>query len=109
MSSGVKDIAQSGMDSAGNVLTKVGHSLTGVPEQEIRTYAKHGPEIDESFKAAEGNIQDMGDTVKRNIKEKIGDYRKAQNDEITEALKTAPQENNIDVSPVMQKLQERMR
>ncbi len=100
--SGLVDAATS---SAGRGLTKLGSEITGVTPSDIRTYAKHGPEIDSEFANHEGNLQDMADETKQGINEKVSKYKGGLNDQISDALKTAPEDKNIDVFPVIEKLQ----
>jgi hypothetical protein len=103
--SGVKDIANTGMNATGRGLAKVGELFTGVPEQEIKTYAQHGPEIDAAYKAADGNTQDMANNTRQMINDKVSAYKKGVNADITQALAEAPEEKSIDVHPVLKRLQ----
>lgn len=71
---------------AGKVLTKGGEALTGVPEKDIATYAKHGDEIEAMANASDNNAHVAANQMRENWANKVQDYKKGLADQISTAL-----------------------
>ncbi len=93
------------IDKAGTAGAKVGELFTGVPEQEIKTYAKNAPEINTISAENDHNAQDIADQVRAKVNETIQTHRKGLNDQISTALEGASKEKNVDVTPVIRALE----
>ncbi len=66
---------------------KVGSALTGVPEKEIGTYAKHADEVNALSKASDNNVAAAADDIRGGFNDSIQGTRRGLNDEIGGALK----------------------
>lgn len=76
-------------DKIGNAATKIGSTLTGVSEGDIKTYAKGAKEISQMAKAADGSISEAADQIRQKFSDSISATRSNLNAEITNALKTS--------------------
>ena len=97
--------AQSIGEGLGNFGTKLGSSLTKVPESDIKTYFHEKAPVEQLYNNNGGDTQAMADEVRRGISDKVGSYKKGLNDQITEALKTAPKDP-VEVTRVLDRLKE---
>lgn len=84
---------------------KVGEMLTGVPEQEIRTYAKHAPEIKAMAQASDNSTAEAADDIRKRIAERIKGFKGGMNAEIDSVLKQAPESFRQDVTPIVEALE----
>lgn len=91
-------------DKLGNAAAKVGETFTGVPSQEIKTYAKDPSTIKQMAKTYDNNTAEAANAVRSKFSSDIQSTRQGLNSQISTALK-----NNtgaVDAKPILQSLED---
>jgi hypothetical protein len=70
----------------GKGASKLGSALTGVPESEIETYAKHADEINDMAKSSDNNTFQAANDLREKWQGEIQDVKKSLNSQISSAL-----------------------
>lgn len=83
---------------------KIGNLLSGVPEQEIRTYVNKTKEIDDLIKATGGNLPEAADRIRGTLEFNLRQTRKNLSGEISKALKEASPDKTIEIAPILKNL-----
>ena len=94
-------IVKKGISAVGEKATKIAHTLTGLSENEIKTYAKHADEIEKMAKSSDSNVSTAADEIRRNYFKDIDVTRKSMNNKITKALQNSAE--TIDATPIISK------
>lgn len=90
----------SGIKKAG---PKIGHALTGVSEQEIKTYSKNSDKIKAMAKASDNSTIEAADQIRSKYAKDIQASKGELNKTISDVL--AHSENTVDVNPIIQSLE----
>jgi len=99
-------LGQAVIDKVGQGASKLASTFTGVPQKEIQTYAKHAAEIDKLAASSDNDAQEMADQLRQKMNTSIQDTRKGLNAQISKALESAPKNKNIDVTPIIDSLED---
>lgn len=91
-------------NALGTGASKIGELMTGVPAQDIRTYAAHAPEINQMMKEAGGSIPEAADLVRNKYQSAIKQTKNNADFQISQALENAPTHKTVELSPVMDQL-----
>lgn len=70
----------------GKGLAKVGEAFTGVPENEIKTYAAHADEIKAMAKSSDNSTAEAADQLRSKFADSIDATRKQMNEQISSSL-----------------------
>lgn len=89
-----------GLKKAG---TKISEALTGIPEQEIKTYAKNADKIKEMAKASDNSTIEAADQIRLKYAKDIKSTKDELNNTISEALKNS--KKTIDSSSILDSLE----
>lgn len=84
-------------------LPKVAHALTGVPEQEIKTYAKNADKIKEMAKSSDGSTIEAADQIRKQYNKDIGSKISEINNQISNVLNKS--DKSIQSRPVIDSLE----
>jgi len=95
-------VIQKGLELGGKALPKIGHALTGISEQEIKTYAKNADEIKKMASATDGSTIEAADLIRQQYSKDIQATKKGLNDAISQSLLNS--EKRIDISKVKRAL-----
>lgn len=91
---------QAAIKKMGDFGSKIGEMLTGVPEQEIRTYANNADKIKQMAKSSDNDIAEAADQMRNKFSQSLDAKRMEINNSIKEALqgrnKTVPSQPIID-------------
>lgn len=90
-------------EKVSNIAAKVGSTLSGVTEKEIKTYAKHADQIKEMAKASDSNVALAADEVRGKFFADIDATRKAMNQKISKALEKS--QASVDATNVLTELE----
>lgn len=101
---GTGAIAPSIKSGAQKVTGKIGEALTGVPEQEIKTYLTKGDEIAKLAKSSGGDVGLAADQTRDKFMRQIQATKQNLGQQIGLALEKAPKDQSIDVSPMLDRL-----
>ena len=82
---------------------KIGQALTGISEQEIKTYAKNSDKIKEMAKASDSSTLEAADNMRKKFNDDISTKIKSINDNIKDILSTSKKE--VESSPVYDALE----
>jgi hypothetical protein len=82
---------------------KIAHTVSGIPEKEVETYAKNADEINAMTKSADNDVQEMADMARGKLNSQIQDTRKAMNEQISQALAT--KKGSIDSFDILDALE----
>lgn len=96
-------LGQSVINKAGSGAARVGEMFTGVPKQEIKTYAAHGPEVDAVSAANDHNPQDIADAIREKVNGVISAHKSEMNSQISKAL--ADKTGSVESAPIIEKLE----
>lgn len=99
-------LGQAALEKAGDIGAGLIKATTGVPEINWKTYAKNVPEIEQFAKDQNYDRYNLGETAKRKINQAVQDAHDQLNQQLTQSLANAPKDANIDVSPVIEKLEQ---
>lgn len=86
----------------GKGAAKIGEAATGIPEQEIATYAKNADEIAQMAKSSDGNVAQAADSLRQKWSTQVKQFKQAQNDQIAQTL--ANSDKAIDAQPILDSL-----
>lgn len=89
---------------AGNVGAKVGEMFTGVPEQEIKTYAKNAEKISEMAKSSDNNVAEAADQLRTKFAKDIANAKMGINSQLDPVLKQSGK--MVEAKPVLDALNE---
>jgi hypothetical protein len=84
-------------------LPKVAHALTGVPEQEIKTYAKNADKVKEMARSSEGSTIEAADQIRQQYNKDIGSKIGEINNEISNVLSKS--NKTVQSQPVIDSLE----
>lgn len=94
---------------AGNFGAKLGETLTGVPKQDIKTYATRADEVKGLLKEAGGQMPVAEDLVREKAQAAIQNTRKELNNQISTALqekyKMPSPDQLVDINPIVDSLE----
>lgn len=88
----------------GKVTTKVASALTGISEQEIKTFATQTDKVNAIIKRSGGDLTEETDTLRRNLQNAIRSKRQQLNGEISQALKESSDEPILNAIPALEEL-----
>jgi hypothetical protein len=97
-------LVKKGIEKLSSGATKVAASLTGLAEQEIKTFAKHAEKIKQMFKESDGSTFEAAEQLRQGWAEKVTAFRKAMNDQISETLKSSTK--TVELNPIKQALEQ---
>lgn len=97
-------IAKKGMDTLKTGLAKGAEALTGVPEQEIRSYAANADKIKSLAKESDNSTIEAADIVRKKYSDAIKETKGQLNDKISKTLQNSL--NVVDINPAIGKLEE---
>jgi hypothetical protein len=86
---GIGQSVMPAMKLTGKGLTKVGHALTGVPEQEIVTYANRAKAVKALAKESDASTMEAADQIRKQFNTDIRSTIGNVNNQISEILKTS--------------------
>jgi hypothetical protein len=92
------------IDKAGKGAAKVASALSGVPENEIKTYAQNADEINAMAKASDNDSQEMADQLRQKLNSKIQQKRMGLNEQISKTLE-ARKGQFVDPTSVLDELE----
>lgn len=92
-----------GLEKGIQALPKLGHALTGVSEQEIKTYAKRADQVKELAKQSDANAMEAADQLRTQYNKDISAKIKSINDEISSILTQSKKE--VESKPIIQALE----
>ena len=106
----IKGAANPILDRSADILTKgtvkLGSALTGVPQQNIKTYIEKAPEIKDLLARHDGNIAAAADDLRTNFQESIRKTVSGLNDEIKAAIKSADPSKKGSVEQIVKVLEQ---
>lgn len=88
----------------GVVGTKLGSAVSGIPEQDISTYAAKTDEVKNLISAHGGDVADMADSTKQKITDAISSTKKQLGDQIGEELSKLGPQKTLSVQPLLDSL-----
>lgn len=91
-------------DKAKTGFVKVANALTGVTEQNIKTFVDHNDAINKMIQESGGNIGVAADKVREGLSKQIQNFRQSQNQKISEALDKLTPDKTISADPVINAL-----
>lgn len=97
---------QKAADAAKKLFAKTAEAFTGVPDKEIETYALQYDKIKDLMDKSGGNIPYAAEIQKENLQSAVKATKSHLNQQISSALENAPDTKNIDVSPIVKRLEE---
>ncbi len=97
-------LGQKVAEKGGKAISKLASSFSGVPQEEIETYAKNADEINTMAKGADNDSQVMADNLRQKLNGKIQATRKALNSQIGTTLEARSGET-IDPTPAIDELE----
>lgn len=107
LSKGVQALSDSKLgQKMASGLSKTASALTGVPDKEIETYATQYDKVSKLLEESGGQIPVAAEIQKENIQNAVKTTKNNLNSQISEALASAPQDKNIDINPVIQKIKD---
>ena len=83
--------------------TKIAASLTGLAEQEIKTFAKNAEKIKKMFKDSDGDTFEAAEQLRAAWADKVKSFRQSMNDQISTALKSSTK--TVDLKPITEALE----
>jgi hypothetical protein len=84
------------------VLSKIASTTTGIPDQDIITYAKNVDEINSMIKKFDGNIDVASDEAKIQLNNAIQKTRSNLNASISKALESAPEGKYVPINSIIE-------
>lgn len=97
-------LAGSAVSGGKGFVRKVGSALTGVSEQDIKTFAKDAAKIEQIYKASGGSVSEAADVMREGITNNIQRAREKLSSEIGDAL-TGAQGKSVEAKPILDSLE----
>lgn len=88
---------------AGKVGAKIGSALTGITEQEIKTYAKRADQIKQLAKSSDSNVAEAADQIRQKFADKLKSAKDLLNNSIESTLQTS--QSKASLRPVLDELE----
>jgi len=101
---GATPIVSKALAGIGNFGKKLLSEGSGIPRQDIETYAKRTAEVNDLIKRSGGNLVEMSDDVRNQIDQGIQSYKKGLNDRISKELGSFPADKILPVEPLINEL-----
>lgn len=92
-------------DKAPGWFAKTASALTGVPDKEIETLATQAEKVSALLRESGGNLPLAANMQKENIQSAVKEVKNHLNSQISQALDGASKEANMDITPVIKKLE----
>lgn len=99
------EISQVGKQIGTKALSKAGSALTGIPENEIKTYVKNIDEVNALGKKYHGDMATAADDVREGFARDIRGKRQELNGQISTTLKAASPKRNLVIKDVIDTLE----
>lgn len=90
-------------DKVSKGAVKAGSALTGVAEQDIKTFAKNADEIAQMAKSTDSNVAEAADQIRQKFSNSINKTRDSLNNQISSALKQST--NSVDAEPILKAIE----
>jgi hypothetical protein len=82
-------IGQKALSKAGDIGARIGETFSGVPSQEIKTYAKNADEIKAMAKSSDNSTAEAADQMRDKFTKSIDKVRMDMNNQISNTLKSS--------------------
>ena len=96
-------VLEKGIELGGKALPKIGHALTGVSEQEIKTYASRADKIKELAKQTDASTMEAADQIRNQFNRDIQSTISNINNELSNVLNKS--EKTIDSTKIYDSLE----
>ena len=97
---GVSNLMDYVGDKAKIGFIKTANALTGVTEQNVKTFIDHNEAVNKMIEQSGGNIGVAADAVRTNLSKQIQNFRQSQNAKISEALDKLSPDKTISIDPI---------
>lgn len=95
-------VAGKAIEKAPAALAKLGSALTGISEQEIKTYASKADKIKALARSTDASTMEAADQIRQQFNKDIGNTIKGVNEQISSILSQSPK--TVESGPILQSL-----